>query len=277
MASLPRFVLLDKAVGQTPLQAIERWKEAHPACADVPATYAGRLDPMASGKLLVLLGEERTRQERYRGLDKEYEIEVLLDLSTDTGDVLGMPSYPGIATAPGPEEVRAAVLAQHGTKTLPYPAFSSKTVHGKPLFLHALEDTLDSIAIPTHEETIYAIREQGYEHLSKEQLRERLMRILELAPRSLAPSKEPGADFRQDAIRTAWAALFEAMPARTFVLLSLRVSCGSGTYMRTLSTRIASELGTSGMTLSIRRTRLGKYRKIGPIRFWDESQRMLWL
>ena len=55
---LPRFVMLDKAVGQTPLQCMEAWRNEVGISADIPLTYAGRLDPMASGKLLILVGEE---------------------------------------------------------------------------------------------------------------------------------------------------------------------------------------------------------------------------
>jgi tRNA U55 pseudouridine synthase TruB len=40
--------------------------------------------PMASGKLLVLLGEECKHQENYHSLDKEYEFSVLLGIGSDT-------------------------------------------------------------------------------------------------------------------------------------------------------------------------------------------------
>ncbi len=89
---MKRFVVLDKKIGQTPLEALTLWKQAHPKYANMPATYAGRLDPLASGKLLVLLGEECKRKDTYTGLDKEYEVSILLDLATDTGDLLGIPN-----------------------------------------------------------------------------------------------------------------------------------------------------------------------------------------
>ena len=52
-------------------------------------TYAGRLDPMASGVLLVLAGEETKNKDKYLGLDKEYDFEILFGFATDTYDILG--------------------------------------------------------------------------------------------------------------------------------------------------------------------------------------------
>jgi tRNA pseudouridine(55) synthase len=264
----PRYVVLEKPIGQTPLETIEAWRSARPKRANIPATYAGRLDPMASGKLLVLLGEECKKRDLYTGLDKEYEIELVLDVSTDTGDALGMANISSGQTHPLRKEILESVRSCIGTHTIPYPAFSSKTVSGKPLFLYALEGTLDLITIPTHEETIYKIAVQKQSTLSKEQLQKRISDTLSLVPRSTEPSKVLGADFRQDEIRTKWNELLSSLPdERTFTTLTLRVTCASGTYMRTLASRIASELSTRGFALSIKRTKIGRFKKFGPISF----------
>lgn len=270
---IPPFVLLEKKLGQTPLQALEAWKASNPIYKNVPATYAGRLDPMAEGKLLVLLGEECKRQEKYRGLDKEYEIEVLLDLGTDTGDVLGMPESSDTETHTKETELRTIFKQQTGKKTVPYPAFSSKTVGGIPLFQYALEGTLDTISIPTHEETIYRIELLSQDTVLGTALKERIMEMLSHAPRAPEASKALGADFRQDAIRAAWESLFENVPSREFSVLRLRVTCASGSYMRTLAERIGEGFGTKGMALSIRRTQIGTYRKVFGAGLWTRTYR----
>lgn len=251
-----RRVVIEKEIGQTPLAAIEAWKQMHPAYAHLPASYAGRLDPMASGKLLVLFGDECKRQERYIGLDKEYEVEVLLDLATDTGDVLGMPAYTGERWQ---GDMRAALSSVTGTHSVPYPAFSSKTVSGKPLFLYALEGTLDAIEIPVHDETVYRISLLETREVTKAELGEHIEALLAHAPRTDDPKKRLGEDFRQDAIRAAWQDTFAAMQDRSFTVLRLRVACASGTYMRTLAGRIGTELGSDALALSIHRTRIGRY------------------
>ncbi len=264
-------LIVDKPVGVTPLETLTSLRERLGLDSGIPLTYAGRLDPMASGKLLVLVGDECKRQDAYRGLDKEYEIEVLLDLATDTADVLGMPSHLERSTQPGRESVARAARTQRGTRTVPYPAFSSKTVRGKPLFLYALEGSLETIDVPSHEETIHSIKVLGIQGIGKEALRTRIAQILALAPRTDAASKELGADFRQDSIRAAWETAFDAIPERRFTVLRLRVTCASGTYMRSLAERIASELGTTGLALFIHRTRIGRLRRILGLGIWTKQ------
>ena len=71
--NLKKVILLNKKIGETPLQALERFRLRHKTYKEVKMTYAGRLDPMASGLLLVLAGEEIKNKEKYLGLDTEYQ------------------------------------------------------------------------------------------------------------------------------------------------------------------------------------------------------------
>ncbi|HEY0964441.1 MAG TPA: hypothetical protein VGE31_01455, partial [Candidatus Paceibacterota bacterium] len=152
MHAMEKYVVLEKAVGETPLDAAEAFRSTRPDLENVPLSYAGRLDPMASGKLLVLIGEECKHQSDYHGLDKEYEFSVLFGIASDTQDVLGR--LTPIAATESLRSVRnkdllsgAAVegatlnnIAQSfiGTLTVPYPLFSAKTVNGKPLHMWTL-------------------------------------------------------------------------------------------------------------------------------------------
>lgn len=252
-------IVIEKKVGETPLMALNAWRSKNPDYQTLPASYAGRLDPMASGKLLILVGEKCKKRERYTGLDKEYEIEVVLDLVTDTGDVLGIPAYAERNTIVDATTLAPILTALRGTHTLPYPAFSSKTVAGKPLFLYALEGTLNTIDIPTHAETIYRIEALQLSCMTRVDLRRRIETLLDCAPKSDEPSKRIGADFRQDMIRSAWSAIYAGMPDRSFTLVRLRVTCASGTYMRTLAARLGAACGTTALALSIHRSKIGRY------------------
>lgn len=266
--SLPRYVVLHKQIGETPLEAAHAWKAAHPEYATVPVTYAGRLDPMASGKLLVLLGDECKRQVAYRGLDKEYEIEVVLDFATDTGDALGIPVYRTIHSDPTRAAIHTVLRSLRGTHIVPYPAFSSKTVEGKPLFEYALEGTMAEINVPTHEETIYSIHVLEHTSISLSELSRRIESTLATVPTSTEPSKKRGAEFRQHEIRAAWKQLFETVPERNVTVVKLRVRSKSGAYMRTLAQRIGEALATSAFALSITRTRIGTYLPLSPFFGW---------
>lgn len=271
LLGMKRRIVLDKKIGSTPLETLTAWKQANDTYADVPAAYAGRLDPMASGKLLILLGDECKKQPRYTGLDKEYEVSVLLDVASDTGDTLGIPDYQGYESDPYIARIREALEEEIGSRSHQYPAYSSKTVNGTPLFLHALRGTLHTIEIPTHTETIHEIYLDGVRHLPKDTVAAYIEQALRTVPRDDAPSKVEGADFRQDEIRAAWRDLFVNMPERSFTIIKLRVVCGSGAYMRTLAERVGRTLGTSALALSIHRTRIGTYRTLGPLRFFLPS------
>jgi len=252
-----RHVILEKQIGQTPLEALQEWKHLHPSYVGVPASYAGRLDPMASGKLLVLLGEECKRQAHYTALDKEYEVKVLLDVGSDTGDVLGIVKGTEEVTAPAKSILRETLQSFIGSRDVPYPAFSSKTVAGKPLFLYALEGTLGTISIPTHTEKVYSIQLKDVTSLPTHILKSRIESLLAKAPTSTEPSKELGADFRIVPVKESWKELL-AQEERSYTILTLRVVCASGTYMRTLANDLGKALGTRALALSIHRSRIGK-------------------
>jgi tRNA pseudouridine(55) synthase len=255
---MKRFVVLDKKIGETPLEALMLWKQAHPAYVGVPATYAGRLDPLASGKLLVLLGEECKRKDAYTGLDKEYEVSILLDLATDTGDLLGMPQSGSESTFPSKDDVEEVLREQLGTRSHAYPLFSSKTVDGVPLFMHALTGT--KVTVPTHPETIHRIVFRDIRSESSETIQAYIEKALSVVPRDDSESKGAGNDFRQDTIRAAWTSLFNSTDKREYCVIRIKVVCGTGTYMRTLAERVGEALGTCAVAASIHRTRIGVYK-----------------
>ena len=67
---------------------------------------------MASGKLLILIGDECKNQKKYFGLDKEYEFEVLFGVESDTGDVLGLISK-SKGSNPYPKQGRPEAIRVH--------------------------------------------------------------------------------------------------------------------------------------------------------------------
>jgi len=250
------YARIEKALGETPLLALERFRKHEHIPSTVPLTYAGRLDPLASGKLLVLIGEECKQRARYDGLDKKYIFEVLLGFKTDTGDVLGMVeehSPPSVSES----EVRAVAHSLVGKHSFPYPAFSSRTVNGKPLFQYALEKTLDTIEIPRTDVEIYSLTYIDRLIIPKERLIERILDTIGLVKIDME-SKKLGADFRRDEISKRWWSL-RSRHTTSCTILRFEATVSSGTYIRTLAPLIAERLGTQGLAYSIQRTRIGRY------------------
>src|SRR3989344_64050 len=80
---------LYKRLGETPRERLERLRLEKPLYENEVLSYAGRLDPMAEGVLLTLVGPENKRRDEYLNLSKEYVVDILFGFSTDTYDVLG--------------------------------------------------------------------------------------------------------------------------------------------------------------------------------------------
>ena len=252
----PYFVI-QKNIGETPLETLERGRTLHAISKNIPLAYAGRLDPMASGALLILVGDECKNQTKYHAFDKEYIVELLLGLDSDSGDVLGLiqECRPDTVTRKMIEPSLQSVL---GSIELPYPHFSSKTVLGKPLHTWTLENRLDEIEIPTKKSRIYKIKLHEQRTISKKDLLTTVYKKIESIPKVTDPRKALGADFRRDDVRATWETISRS---KTEMYQIVRFSCiaSSGTYMRSLCSHIASKVGTCGLALSIHRTTIGSY------------------
>jgi tRNA pseudouridine(55) synthase len=212
---------------------------------------------MASGKLLILVGDECKVQEKYHSLDKEYEVEVLFGVGGDTGDVLGIVTPCSEKSLPE-GALRFVEKKLTGKITLPYPHFSSKTVRGKPLHTWTLEGRLHEIEVPVKESTIHKLSFRGLRTIGKDEVLESVRKKIETIPEVTDPKKALGEDFRRDAVRASWDAVAEN-PRTEYHILSFTCIASSGTYMRSLGERIAEELGTCGLAYSIHRTRIGRY------------------
>ena len=150
-------ILLNKPQGLTPLQAITAFKKQHPLYQKEKLSFAGRLDPMAEGLLLVLVGNENKKRREYEELPKTYQFELLLGISTDTYDCLGRIEKVQAVIIPEQKEIEKIFSIFKGTRTQPYPPFSSKTVNGKPLYYWARKNKIGEITIPMKEITITSL------------------------------------------------------------------------------------------------------------------------
>jgi tRNA pseudouridine(55) synthase len=256
--TMRRFVTLEKAVGQTPLECLTRWRASQPALEKLPMSYAGRLDPMASGALLILIGDECKRQKRYHNLDKEYVVEIIFDITSDSGDVLGIVTAD---TPSGPTVAWHEVLRDYqGPITLPYPRFSAKTIGGVPLHTLALSGQLKLNELPIKTSRLYATTLLSTSLIRRDELVARARAMINSLPTVTAASKAAGRDFRRADVLQSWHELANTgSPADHFTVITLRCICSSGTYMRSLAADIGEKIGKKAMALSIHRTKIGSF------------------
>ncbi len=257
--SYPPYAVIEKAVGETPLVALEKYRAEASLPPDLPLAYAGRLDPMASGKLLVLIGDTCKEQEKYHDLDKEYEFEVLLNITSDSGDVLGLiTEHKPTEEKKSDQEILTQILHDlTGTITFPYPIYSSKTIKGIPLHTWAVTGRLNEIEIPTRTSNVYELELLETKTLSRKQVVEEALAKINSLPKVTDPRKSLGNDFRREEVLSAWAKVAEGNPNDEFTILKLRCLCSSGTYMRTLAEEIGKRYQNGGLAFSIHRTKIG--------------------
>lgn len=237
-----------KNIGETPLEVIERLKKEGNIKENTPVTYAGRLDPVAEGVLVLLTGEEVHNKEEYTKLDKIYEFQILFGFSTDTYDILGRidDTEDTIFNTPLFEKTLKKFI---GKQEQAYPPYSSKTVEGKQLFEWAREGKLHEIEIPVHDIEIKDLTPVKVDMISvvdlKKEIKERVGKV--------------NGDFRQKEILELWDAYIDNTVMSEFPLITCRMNCTSGTYVRTLVYDIGRELNVPTTTFSIKRESVGEF------------------
>lgn len=240
-----------KKSGQTPLDCINTLKKEDPELRFLPMTYAGRLDPLAEGVLILLVGDECLRKEEYLKLSKEYEVDVLFGFSTDTYDVMGKVIESTTPLEPLLEKSKIQKILPNfiGKIKQSYPPYSSRTVKGKPLFEWAREGKLDEIEIPSRNVFVENIEIIDNSFIRGEDL---LLNIREKV--SLV-----NGDFRQKEILAKWDNELREKKDEKYFCAKLRISCGSGVYVRGIANDIGKELGVGALALKIVRTEVGEY------------------
>jgi len=249
MKSEQSILNLYKKTGETPLACMERFRALYTEYVGVPMTYAGRLDPMAEGVLIVLTGKikEATKKELL-AFDKVYEFEVLWGFETDTFDALGLVTQIGKEPLRNFDKKIDRLLSEvQKKKTQTYPPYSSRTVGGKSLFAYAREGKLDEIDIPTKQIHIFSLDHIHTRHISQKKLLSEIEENI---------SKVVG-DFRQAEILETWN---HSMNTDGDALISMcRAVVTSGTYIRSIAKDLGDRMESGALAYSIKRTRVGPY------------------
>ncbi|MES2213631.1 MAG: hypothetical protein V4473_02220 [Patescibacteria group bacterium] len=281
---LPKGVhVLYKKLGETPLECIERFRNKNPELQGVSITYAGRLDPMAEGLLIVLSGDAVHEKEKYLGMSKTYFCEVLWGVETDTLDVLGLLAREnslsslflkhGVARGHSPASLSdrrpAYGFKNNESENFPsisnlqnilkacgggkmqqqYPAYSSKPVNGTPLFQWAREGIINEIEIPSHEVELFDTKFVSRGEVLGSELLEKIKEKIGLVK----------GDFRQEEIVAGWEKFFDLQSENSFVIDTIQLTVSSGFYVRQFVADLAREFGTIATTFHIKRTQIGDF------------------
>lgn len=229
-------ITIFKPLGLTPLELIKKYKQENNISEKM--SFAGRLDPMAFGQMILLKGEDCKLQDTYCGKDKIYEFKIIFGLETDSLDILGIPKIL-------PLDFKCHVITQ-GKIEQKYPRYSSKVISiegkSKPLWWWEKQGKLEESLIPEKEVEIYEIEELSYEIYTSSYLNK-------IINDRLSKLTENNRDrFRYNTIKDNWDELLR--DKRQFEIKKFRTKVSSGTYIRGLCQKMG------GVALDIHRTNI---------------------
>jgi tRNA pseudouridine(55) synthase len=240
-------ILIYKPIGATPLDIIKRLKEHKPELAQEKISYAGRLDPMAEGLMILLIGEENKKRKEYEALSKTYVVKIFVGISTDTYDLLGEITRVKTPQLADTEYCVKKLRSLQGKRSMQYPPYSSKTVNGKPLYYWARKKLLQTIIIPEKNIEIFSIQIVSITNISGKDVAHQAITKIQLV----------NGDFRQAEILQIWEEFGKMNSQQNYALVEVEISCSSGTYMRKIASMIGEERDIPTLAFSIMRKKVG--------------------
>jgi tRNA pseudouridine(55) synthase len=236
-----------KEPGETLAVMLRRFRDTQGLSEDEKLTYAGRLDPMAEGIVPILVGEARFQKDHMLRASKTYEVDILLGIGTDTGDMLGLPTVDLILNAvKDKNEIEKALLTLSETVSLPYPNYSSRPVDGKPLFMHARAK--NTVVVPIKNITIYSLELLGVQKVL----------VGDLLKQAIETIKKVQGDFRQSEIIEQWSDLCKKEDSAIVQLVHIKTTVSSGTYMRSVAEKMGELVRMPALAYKITRTEVKK-------------------
>lgn len=231
-----------KKLGDTPLECLKRMAKENKIPDDVKITFAGRLDPAATGEMIFLSGDDVYKKDDYTHADKIYEVQYLLGISTDTGDLLGLIKDVNLKTNDfHTNSIKESFNKLVGKREQDFHNFSSKIVDGVPMWQHTKNGNIVNVK---HEIEIYSIELEDINQISLDKVYERVLEITNLV----------NGNFRQDDIIKSWS-LYKNNDY-IIPIIKVMIKCSSGTYVRVLGEELGELLNIPICAYSINRTKI---------------------
>ena len=158
------YLLVDKPKGWTSFDVVAKVRSlARQATGDkkIKVGHAGTLDPMATGLLIVLIGNYTKKQDEFMKLDKVYEAELTLGATSDTYDAEGtITSVSDVV--PSVDLLQQTLNGFIGSIEQMPPAYSALKINGKKAYELARKGVQPDLK--SRKVTIYSIDDINYDY-----------------------------------------------------------------------------------------------------------------
>jgi tRNA pseudouridine55 synthase len=238
-------LIIDKRAGPTSHDIVARVRRL---LGERRVGHTGTLDPTATGVLPLVVGRA-TRLARYLSTaDKTYEATVRFGFATDTGDAAGQPiAPPSLGRLPDRDTIDRALDSFRGTFMQQPPAFSAKKIGGTRSYKLARQrPTASTLARGTQPPPSAQLLAPGSQSSV-------------LSEQRPIVSPQPSARPRSPTLPAPIAVTAHAIDivGCEGTLVTLRVHCTAGFYVRALAHDLGERLGIGAHLTELRRTRSG--------------------
>lgn len=196
--------------------------------------HAGTLDPMATGVLVLCIGQATRLSEYLLGEDKSYVGIIKLGERTHTddaeGEVIASRAVPHI----GDEDLRRLEAQFTGEIAQVPPQFSAIQKGGQRAYARARKG--EAVALEPRRVVVYEIR---------------------LSPPQRPAATDEAQPMMDDPFEGLQSSVADRSPSGDHLLI--RVRCSAGTYIRALARDIGEALGCGGHLVALRRTQSGRF------------------
>jgi tRNA pseudouridine55 synthase len=154
----PKLLLIDKPKGITSFDVIRRLRRELNI---KKMGHAGTLDPLASGLMLIGIGEGTKKLNEYLKLPKSYEADILVGERRATGDMEGEVLEETTVESLDEHKVRNVLAGMLGPLELPVPRYSAIKQDGVRLYAKARKG--EEIEVPVRTMEVSGIGFRGME------------------------------------------------------------------------------------------------------------------
>lgn len=183
--------------------------------------HAGTLDPLAEGVLIVLTDDDTKKQTEFMNMEKEYVAKIAFGITTPTYDLEMLPDL--TKQQIGIEDLKTklpdVIKEFEGEIDQKVPPYSAAKVGGKTLYKEARKGKVGEIELPVKRITIHKIE------------------LLEIVEEEVTTNEG----------------------CRKLPVVKLRVSCSSGTYIRSLAHDLGERIDSGAVMTDLVRSKIGEF------------------
>ena len=205
--------------------------------------HCGTLDPLATGLLLLATNKATKQIESLQILSKTYTATFCLGATTDTIDTEFWPLDFQDTSHISSKQIQAVISKNFLGKFMQIPPqYSAVSIKGKKAYKFARQGV--DIVIPEREVRIYEFK---------------INNLKIILPTDLPYQASSLAHYKRNPNLLVEQIVLENQKSVRMITFEAQITCSKGTYIRSLISDLARELGTIGYMLALKRTAIGNY------------------